>query len=241
MSGENKTKSKLDYLRNLCSDVAYRDKILNSKADLYKEIFVILELRGFPVTNILNCPEFNLDESLLDFKYKREDSKRSQGEIRVSKESQFNFLETILDTLLVDSTEDSTRSVYIFTGITDFQKVRFIAFWLILIALTKQYQNKGSIKHPLWWHVKGGFDDKLRDDEDFKSQKSAIPILVLDNLIAKSSNSKIEKYVDLLEIFPHSNVFILGAGMNPLELVSSYLNVACQACIHADEGLITNL
>lgn len=229
---------KLAFFMKLCSSSEARNTFLSQQAGLPSDLFSILELKGFPLGSVMNCPEFDLQTVLLDFEYVRDETKKRTKTIRVSKEQQLQFLEEVLDDL-----NPQERRIFILSGVTDFEKTRFLIFWLSLVRIASNLKKSKSknTDYPLWWYVKGGFDDRLRDDAEFKVTSGTPPVLILDGLTEKSSNPRIEKFVDLINMFSTSDIFILAAGNNPLTVAGKTLNTSCHGCLYLDEGLIVSL
>lgn len=230
---------KFNLIARLCSDSDYRTSLFareDSQILLQK-----MELRDFPIKNLLSCPSFDLPKALLgyEYQYAKVMGKRDKRSISISGENQRIFISKLL------SSQDNLGSTLtIVSGITDFQKARFLSFLLVFCKLLSKSKEVSQQK-PLWHYVKGGFDDIIRDVEEVRSQKGSINHLVLDGLSLNSSKLKMEKFNDLLALYQNSrantNIIIIGAGFDPLKIAAECLNTTFHAGIYLDEGLVVSL
>lgn len=232
------TGNKLEILKKLCVDTEYRSSLF-SRPD--SQILIQkLQLRDFPVSYLLECPPFELEKSLLSYSYKYSvvKGRRDRRTLNVDPETQLIALDNLLEG------RQEGNSVTIISGITDFQKARFITFLLLFCKLLSRVHTISYLK-PLWYYVKGGFDDKLRESEDYRSQKGSLDYLVLDGLATSSSKLKLEKFNDIVASYKNSagntDIIIIAAGFDPLQVAAEQLNISFQSGLYFDEGLIVNV
>lgn len=229
---------KLELFKRLCSDVEYRAKLFEEESS--QILLQKLELRDFPLKTLLSCPPFDLTKSLLPYEYcyAKVNGKRDKRFLKITTPNQEGLLARLLSTK-----ETGEGILTIISGISDFQKARFLGFLLVFVKLRSKSKETTAFK-PYWYYVKGGFDDQLRDMEELRSQKGSLNYLVLDGLALSSSKLKMEKFNDLLSIYQNSrvgtDVIVIGAGFDPLKIAAECLNTTFQAGFYLDEGLIVS-
>lgn len=239
MTDVQEPNKKLEMLSRLCLDIDTRNKLFSKENS--QKLLQKLQLRDFPIQTILACPSFNLKESLLayEYQYSKVTGRRDKRSIKVGAADQLDFLGRLLD--LRDT---NLNTLTIITGVTDFQKSRFISFLIVFFKLLGKVDEITNYK-PLWHYVKGGFDDSLRDSDEYRSQKGNLNFLVLDGLSQNSSKLKLEKFNDITALYQNTNVstdiIIIAAGFDPLRVAAEGLNTSFQAGLYLDEGLIVNL
>lgn len=232
---------KLEVFTQVCSNLELRNQLFLGNSSI--EILEVLALREFAIKQLLQCPTFDLLESLLPYEFNyAKISKRDRRVLKVTKEQQLEFI-----TSMLNAKEVNFNSLYLFTGVTDFEKIRFIAFLLAFWRLrqAKYKHTDFNESKPYYYLIKGGFEDALRDIKGFKEQLGKTNLLILDGLNLQSSKLKIEKVIDIINIFSTTNyqvdIIVLAAGLDPLALSASYLNTTFQAGLYLDEGLITKI
>lgn len=94
----------------------------------------------------------------------------------------------------------------------------------MLHAHLDSYWDRGRVPH--WHTVHGGPRDYIRDSSNVDPSRAGI--LFLDGLSAMSSWEKIEKAVDILNMYSHCPRIIVGYGLDPLSM-GDLLGVALQA------------
>lgn len=89
-------------------------------------------------------------------------------------------------------------------------RAKQLAVYLMQKAMVswKKYHKPGRAL-PLWHRVMGGLGDSLRDK---KVQDENPSLLVLSNINEASSNYKLEKVRDLLELFDCPKIVVLGSA-----------------------------
>ena len=231
---------KYQLFSKLCCDLDFRDEVFTRGAS--QHLLDIMMLREFPVKQLLGCPTFNLEECLLPFKYTyAKVAKRDKRELAVDVNAQKTFLTNILD-----GTREH-NSLYLITGIVDLEKARFLSFLLAFWYLRRSmHDTTTQTKSKPFYHiVRGGFDDSLRDSKNERDLIGDTSLLVLDSLTLQSSKLKIEKVIDLLNIYTSTHkpmdIIVIAAGLDPLALAATYLNTTFQAGFYLNEGLITSI
>lgn len=232
------TDKKLELFKRLCADINYRTTLFEKP--MSQILLQKMELRDFPLKSVLACPAFDLTKALLPYEYiySKVNGRRDRRVLKVSRENQEQLLARLLNTK-----EINEGTLTIISGITDFQKARFLSFLLVFVKLLSKAKEYKQLK-PYWYYIKGGFDDPLRDVEELRSQRGSLSYLVLDGLALSSSKLKMEKFNDLLSLYQNSRdgteVIIVGAGFDPLKIAAECLNTTFQAGFYLDEGLIVS-
>jgi len=103
-------------------------------------------------------------------------------------------------------------------------RAKLLVAYLIAKLLT-QLPNAS----PRWHTVLGGFRDPLRDAE---APRSDIDLLVLSNVPVNSSNTKLEKVRDLLEMYSDIPRIVVTTGVDPYTLFATQLYHALNYPIH---------
>jgi len=75
--------------------------------------------------------------------------------------------------------------------------------------------------YPLWHKVYGGFKDTIRDD----GMTDNPSMLILSNVDVHSTNAKIEKVRDILEMYPNIPRVVIVSGCDPLEFFATRLHL----------------
>ena len=239
MTEEIVVDKRLEAISRLCSDIDYRNNLFSR--DDSQILLQKLELRDFPIKTLLVCPPFNLPSSLLayEYTYSKINGRRDRRSIKITTKDQESFISRLLN-----SKDIQGNTLSIITGVTDFQKARFVSFILVFCKLLSRAKEVTQYK-PLWYYVKGGFEDALRDSEDKRLQRGNINHLILDGLALSSSKLKMEKFNDLLSLYQNSrmstDITIIGAGFDPLKVAAECLNTSFQAGLYLDEGLVVSL
>lgn len=90
-------------------------------------------------------------------------------------------------------------------------------------ATIKSLREPHLCAKPLFWNLYGGRWDKLRDDENYRSNHGRIGMLILSNLTANATPEKIEKAVDLLHMFSSVPRVLIVSGADPLDFAVTRL------------------
>ena len=103
-------------------------------------------------------------------------------------------------------------------------RAKQIAIQLMAYAITVQQKTKNKVissrSLPLWYRVLGGSECALRD----KPLDPLPSMLIITNITYNSSNTKMEKVRDLLEIYSDiPRIVVMGSEVDPLSLFSSRL------------------
>jgi hypothetical protein len=91
-----------------------------------------------------------------------------------------------------------------------------VALGLMTRAMAVAAAAPGSVARPYYHAVYGGWKDKLRDDESFRSGIGRIGMLVLVNLADNSTPAKIEAARDLLHMHASTPRIVVVSGADPL-------------------------
>lgn len=238
--------NKLLMFCKLCEDVNYREEVFNSKTS--HNILELLDLRDFPIKQLISCAAFKLQDSLLPYEFEyTKIKKRDKRIIKVTVEHQLEAISSLLNKNEVNT---PYNRLFFLTGITDFEKCKFVsfllAFWYLKSAKHNNNNNKQyDLGRPFYYNIVGGFNEPFRDDKNFKEQVGKINLLILNGLSPQSSKLKIEKVIDIINNFTNTkhqvDIIILGAGVDPLVLGAHYLNSTFQLGLYFNEGLITNI
>lgn len=118
-------------------------------------------------------------------------------------------------------------------GISSFPSdlhAKLVALNLMRNALADQNNHRHSkIKHqPLWHKIYGGFPDKLRDNPDAHRPC----FLVLSNIAPDSTNVKLEKLRDLLEIYHDIPKVVVISGCDPIGFFANRLHMPLDSALY---------
>lgn len=99
-------------------------------------------------------------------------------------------------------------------------KSKLIASQIMSKAITYQQNNSDRRKYsqkdlPLWHRVYGGYKDNLRDNTYSEGKKNP-SMLILTNINDDSTQAKIEKVRDLLEMYDRVPRIVVLGGVNPM-------------------------
>lgn len=178
--------------------------------------------KGLP-RDLLRVRPFVLDRTLKSFTH-GEDAAR----IKIRREQQLDFFEHALQSGL------NKPYTMIISGAPNDQKAKLIAAYLMGRAVQQKLAGARMGKTmPMWHWCSGSFSDKLRDAPDEHKPS----MLILSNILADSTNVKIEKVRDLLEQFADIPRIIVGAGCTPLQLASDRLHVPIQYCLYVGQAI----
>jgi hypothetical protein len=246
-SNESVRSVKLTHFMNWCKDLDARDKLFSDSKS--QKLIDSLAVNDFPIRHLTSCPAFDVRTSLLEYKYEYvKRGKRDNRLLTVSSEKQLQFLEQVLEKVVKPSSEKLYNDLYVIAGVTDFQKARFLAGLIAFFSVAanaKKGQKDFQYRNPLWHTVKGGFDDILRDSEDYRLTKGNCELLILDGLTLNSSKLKLEKFNDILNLYSATqkpiDIIVLAAGLDPLAVASQVLNTTFEAGLFLDEGLIVSM
>lgn len=76
---------------------------------------------------------------------------------------------------------------------------------------------------PFFWNLYGGRWDRLRDDENFRTNLGRVGMLILSNVAANSTPEKLEKARDLLVMYSNIPRVLLVSGKDPFDFAVSLL------------------
>lgn len=115
-------------------------------------------------------------------------------------------------------------------------RARYLAAMLMSLAIDKHRTMRTSKGLPVWHHVYGGAGDPFRD----KPLPEAPSMLILSNVNANSSQTKLEKIRDLLEKFSNIPRIVVLGGPDPCSLFSNYLYYPLKVGIYLGVGSKTS-
>jgi hypothetical protein len=91
----------------------------------------------------------------------------------------------------------------------------------LLVCAQVIHDNAGQ---KIFWHtLTGAFKDKIRDDDVVGADAMSSSLLVISNIAQNSTNIKIEKLRDLLEIYSSKPRIVVLGGMNPMDFAQKIL------------------
>lgn len=97
-----------------------------------------------------------------------------------------------------------------------------VAAQIALLVCAKIINDNAGQK--IYWHtLTGAFKDKIRDDDVQGADAASSDLLVLSNIAKNSTNVKIEKLRDLLELYSNKPRIVVLGGMNPIDFANSIL------------------
>jgi hypothetical protein len=177
-----------------------------------KDLEKLLISRGVPPQDLpTKSTRVVVEESLV----KIEPSIQNVISKPISISKQYKMLESLV--------EHPLRASYTI-GIASFPsdaRAKHLAIYLMSLAC--EHHRKGNHKpgrsYPLWHRVYGGFQDSLRD----KPIQEIPSLLVISNVNASSSQSKLEKVRDLLEKFSEVPKIVVIGGEPPCNLFANKL------------------
>lgn len=122
----------------------------------------------------------------------------------------------------------SPLSSYSIVGVSSFPsdlKARQVAMFFLSAAVHawSKERRESNRMPPLWHRVLGGFGDPLLD----RHKDSGVPsFLVISNIAENSTNYKVEKVRDLLEVYRGVPTILVIAGSTPLDFFHNKLHHA---------------
>lgn len=164
--------------------------------------------RGAPKQLSLIKP-FELDEYVRGFTAQSETGLRPK---RITKDSQIEHYKKVL------KAPGASPYVYIIGSEPSDKKAKMVAATLVLKFLE---QNPGDSRGIVWHTLTGSYRDKYRDTV-FHGEKKP-KLMVLSNITPESTEVKIEKLRDLLELYPDIPRIVLITGINPLTFCNDYI------------------
>ena len=125
-----------------------------------------------------------------------------------------------------------TPFLYIIGSQPNDGKAKQVAAALMEHATSGQLQGKFTRstrgrQTPLWHMLTGGWHDRLRDGAD--DQPS---MLILSNVTVTSTNAKLEKLRDLLEMYAHIPRVVVVTGEDPLSFANTKLFLPVNHVLH---------
>ncbi len=198
-----------------------RDKEFVVNHNRTKQIEDILLKRGVDYINLMR-PKTSIDLAGMIMPIEIDAPGLTPRTIRVSK--QLSSLETIA--------ADPTRGHYTL-GISSFPSdtsAKQLALYLMIKAVTKQFEKNSRHFYPLWHKLYGFPKDKLRDAE---LPKEKLPsILIVSNITKDISQMKLEKLRDLLEMYCSIPKIVVMGGIDPITFFSTKLHLSLSAGIY---------
>lgn len=111
-------------------------------------------------------------------------------------------------------------------------RAKYLAATIMNEAIKVQQKVRSFKALPLWHHVYGGAGDVLRD----KPLAESPTMLVISNVNANSSQTKLEKVRDLLEKFSNIPRIVVLGGSDPCSLFSNYLHFPLKVGLYLGPG-----
>lgn len=100
----------------------------------------------------------------------------------------------------------------------------------LLAAFMMQHAvSRGSRQNalPLWHDLTGGFNNPMLNDKNYKNQNASM--LVLNNVGTTSTQPKLEKLRDILEIYTEVPKVVIATGCCPYTFFTKYLYLPIHA------------
>lgn len=168
--------------------------------------------RGMPRDVLRNRP-FELNSHVTTLVSEVEGLKRR----RVLKSSQLDHFTNVCQKPF------SSPYLYIIGSQPNDGKAKQVAAFIMELATKGQLQGKHTRSTrgrqlPLWHMMTGGWHDRLRDGAD--DQPS---LLILSNVTVTSTNAKLEKLRDLLEMYNHIPRVVVMTGEDPMSFANTKL------------------
>jgi hypothetical protein len=104
---------------------------------------------------------------------------------------------------------------------------KLLAAWMMEQHLIADYNNR-----PLWHDLMGGFKTNLLDEEPLN-----ITMLVLNNIGPDSSQTKKEKFRDILERYADIPIVVVVNGSDAFTFFTRDMRKPCQGVIYLASGL----
>jgi hypothetical protein len=97
-----------------------------------------------------------------------------------------------------------------------------IAAQIALLVCARVINDNAGQK--IYWHtLTGAFKDKIRDEDVPAAEAASSHLLIISNVAKNSTNVKIEKLRDLLELYSNKPRIVVLGGMNPMDFCQSIL------------------
>lgn len=187
----------------------------------------VLRSRGIP--NGINGRSFELDDHLTTVQWQK--TERSKPRI-IHRRDQNEMLETTL--------KHPLKGSYLYLMGTDSNESRMQSVALTIFREAYRQHLNDPLSFPVapYWHpVYGGFEDKLRDDKNFREGVGHVSMLILDNVAVNSTASKVEKVRDLVRMYEEVPRIVLVSGMNPMEFASKTLHMRPHRVLYLGEQI----
>lgn len=112
-------------------------------------------------------------------------------------------------------------------------RAKVIAANIFSNAIDHQMQGKMRGKaYPLWHRLYGGYSDSLRD----LKERDPCSMLVLSNVGADSTQAKLEKLRDLLEIYDDIPKIVIVNGVDPVTFFADKVRLPLRGALYIDSG-----
>ncbi len=173
------------------------------------------ELRNLRLERV-PLPQF----STLDVDAERIVSKSGNGKVRTIKPK------AQLDALAKFAPQLISNYTFCISGTGTDSTAKFVAAWMYAQLLTayKELASKEAFAFgkPVWHTLTGSFKDEYRDER--RHGKSKPSAFILTNVPSDSSQIKIEKLRDILELYNDVPRIVVTTGMDPVEFFTNKLH-----------------
>lgn len=184
----------------------------------------VMTARGVP-KQTFSLPSFNTDDSLTSFTSEVENLKP----IKVSRDEQFSSLKKVLKNPFF------APYIYCIAGKPNDMKAKLLAVYIFRKAMQVQ-QNKANEDKliqkylsdktlPVYSNLYGGWGNNPLAD---KSENPSL--LVLSNVPSNSTNFKLEKLRDMLEMYSDIPRIVITTGTDPITFFNSSLYMHLNLC-----------
>lgn len=169
----------------------------------------LLKQRGV-IGSVFSYPSFSYKQYVQPVS--KQYGQKAENTKQIKSATQLKYLrETIKNPL-------SSSYTYIISSDFNAEKARAAALHIFLNAVRNQIDTRSpNIRMPVWHYVIGGFKDRLRDDDNYKQKVGTPALLVIDGLASNSTEPKLEKARDLVELYSSVPRIVITCGTNPLE------------------------
>lgn len=192
------------------------------KANYDKQRSKMLRLRGVDHQCFHGKTDFDVESCLVRVKCNLEHVNIKS----ISVQRQVRWISKLLNNPL------SGSPVVVISSYTTDLKAKLLACQIMNSAIAIQTQTstrKLSGKDlPLWHRVFGGYKDSLRDDFTKKNPS----MLILTNITTESTQIKLEKVRDLLEMYDNIPRIVVLGGVSPIEFFATKLHYPIKYSIY---------
>jgi hypothetical protein len=89
----------------------------------------------------------------------------------------------------------------------------------------------------IWHFVNSSKWDRLRDEQDYRSQFFDVDLVIIDGVNYSAERSKLDKVFDLINMWDDVNIIIIGCGSNPIDLMYNKINQPVNRVLYLSEKL----